>query len=69
MSLLDYKPFETWEEEGARDTATLASLKVKKMLADYVAPELDVAKREALEDYVAKRKARCPTPSCDRSIL
>ncbi len=58
--VLDYKPFETWEEEGARDTATLASLKVKKMLADYVAPELDVAKREALEDYVAKRKAEMP---------
>ncbi|MCL4065138.1 trimethylamine methyltransferase family protein [Pseudomonas sp. GX19020] len=58
--VLDYKPFETWEEEGARDTATLASLKVKKMLADYVAPELDVAKREALDDYVAKRKAEMP---------
>ena len=58
--VLDYKPFETWEEEGARDTSQLASLKVKKMLADYVAPELDVAKREALEDYVAKRKAEMP---------
>ncbi|WP_283178085.1 trimethylamine methyltransferase family protein [Gemmobacter sp. 24YEA27] len=58
--VLDYKPFETWEEEGARDTSQLAALKVRKMLADYVAPELDVAKREALDDYVAKRKAEMP---------
>ncbi|WP_112309584.1 trimethylamine methyltransferase family protein [Pseudogemmobacter bohemicus] len=58
--VLDYKPFETWEEEGARDTATLASARVRKMLADYVAPELDIAKREALDAYVAERKESMP---------
>ncbi|MBE2277727.1 MAG: trimethylamine methyltransferase family protein [Rhodobacteraceae bacterium] len=58
--LLDYKPFETWEEEGARDTQALAAVRVKKMLSDYQAPALDEARREALEDYVARRKAEMP---------
>jgi trimethylamine--corrinoid protein Co-methyltransferase len=55
--LLDYKPFETWEDEGARDTQTLASLRVEKMLGDYQAPPLDPAIREALDAFVAQRKA------------
>ncbi len=58
--LLDYKPYETWEEEGARDTQALASLRVKKLLADYQEPDLDVAKKEALEAFVARRKAEMP---------
>lgn len=58
--LLDYKPFETWAEEGARDTEALANARVKKLLADYQAPELDEGKREALEDFVARRKAEMP---------
>ena len=32
--LLDYKPFETWYEEGARDTMTLASARVEYLLAN-----------------------------------
>jgi trimethylamine--corrinoid protein Co-methyltransferase len=58
--LLDYKPFETWDEEGARDTQALASARVKKLLSDYQAPELDVAKKEELEAFVARRKAEMP---------
>lgn len=58
--LLDYKPFETWDEEGARDTQALASARVKKMLADYQAPALDEGIAEALNDYVAKKKASMP---------
>ena len=58
--LLDYKPFETWDEEGARDTETLAALRVKKMLGDYQQPELDVAVSDALHDYVARKKASEP---------
>jgi trimethylamine--corrinoid protein Co-methyltransferase len=58
--LLDYKPFETWHEEGARDTQTLANIRVKKMLGDYQAPDMDIAKREELEAYVAKRKSEMP---------
>ncbi|MBL3568751.1 trimethylamine methyltransferase [Rhodovulum sulfidophilum] len=58
--LLDYKPFETWDEEGARDTATLAADRVTRLLARYEAPPLDPARRGAVEDYVARRKADMP---------
>lgn len=58
--LLDYKPFETWEDEGARDTQALASLRVEKMLADYQQPALDPAIRESLEAFVAEKKAAEP---------
>ena len=58
--LFDYKPFETWDEEGARDTEALAALRVTKMLGDYQAPVLDVAVREAIDDYVARKKAAVP---------
>ncbi|WP_299864347.1 trimethylamine methyltransferase family protein [uncultured Roseobacter sp.] len=58
--LLDYKPFETWEDEGARDTQTLASLRVEKMLADYQQPALDPSINEALSDYIARKKAAEP---------
>jgi trimethylamine--corrinoid protein Co-methyltransferase len=58
--LLDYKPFETWAEEGSRDTMQLAAEKVKKQLADYQAPDLDAGIREGLEGFVAKRKSEMP---------
>ncbi|NBO20550.1 MAG: trimethylamine methyltransferase [Rhodobacteraceae bacterium] len=58
--LLDYKPFETWFEEGARDTQTLAAERVKKQLADYQQPDLDEGVRDALADFVARRKAEMP---------
>lgn len=59
-NLLDYKPFETWEEEGARDTVQLASARVAKLLRDYEAPALDPSVNEALNDFVARRKAEMP---------
>ena len=58
--MFDYKPFETWDEEGARDTETLASVRVKKQLGDYQAPALDEGIREALDDYIARKKAAEP---------
>ncbi|MDO5619944.1 MAG: trimethylamine methyltransferase family protein [Paracoccus sp. (in: a-proteobacteria)] len=58
--VLDYKPFETWEEEGARDTATLAAAKVQRMLGEYQAPDLDAGIAESLADYVARKKAAEP---------
>ncbi|MEI4469804.1 trimethylamine methyltransferase family protein [Frigidibacter sp. MR17.24] len=54
--LLDYKPFETWEEEGARDTTALAAVRVEKMLASYVRPAIDPAIGEALTAFVRQRK-------------
>ena len=58
--LLDYKPFETWEEEGARDTATLASVRVQHLLDNYQQPALDTAILAALDAYVAEKKASMP---------
>ncbi len=55
--LLDYKPFETWSEDGARDTVALAAARVEKMLSEYREPVLDPAIREALDAFVAERKA------------
>ncbi len=58
--LLDYKPFETWEEEGARDTVALARERVTKLLNDYQKPAIDAGVEEALNDYVARKKASMP---------
>ena len=58
--LLDYKPFETWDEEGARDTQTLASARVKKLLDTYQQPALDPEIEARLRAYVAEKKAGLP---------
>ncbi|MEK9979107.1 MAG: trimethylamine methyltransferase family protein, partial [Paracoccaceae bacterium] len=41
--ILDYKPFETWQEEGARDTVTLAAERLEKMINTYQKPAIDPA--------------------------
>ncbi len=58
--LFDYKPFETWDEEGARDTQTLASARVKKMVDTYVQPPLDPEIEARLRAYVVDKKASMP---------
>ncbi len=58
--LLDYKPFETWDDEGGRDTVALASARVEKLLTDYQQPTMDPAIYEALTGYVAAKKDSLP---------
>jgi len=58
--VLDYKPFETWHEDGERDTMTLANAKMHQMLTNYQQPALDPAIAEALAAYVAEKKASMP---------
>ncbi|WP_111732763.1 trimethylamine methyltransferase family protein [Roseovarius amoyensis] len=58
--LLDYKPFEQWSEEGERDTMVLANARMKKQLETYVQPPLDPGITEALNTYVAEKKASMP---------
>ncbi|UWQ81944.1 trimethylamine methyltransferase family protein [Leisingera caerulea] len=58
--LLDYKPFEQWEEEGSRDTYALATSRVERLLATYEQPAMDPAIKQALEEYVAEKKASMP---------
>ena len=59
-NLFDYKPFETWYEEGARDTYSLAAERVASQLASYQQPPLDPEILAALEKYVADKKAAMP---------
>ncbi|MEL6376226.1 MAG: trimethylamine methyltransferase family protein, partial [Pseudomonadota bacterium] len=58
--MLDYKPFETWAEEGGRDTMALGSERVKSLLNAYQEPAIDPAVKEAIDDFVAKKKASMP---------
>lgn len=58
--VLDYRPFETWAEDGGKDSAALASARVKKLLGDYQPPPIDPGVAEALQAYVDARKASEP---------
>ena len=58
--VLDYKPFETWQEEGAKDTMALASERVKTLLKNYQKPSIDPAVDESLQEFILKKKAAMP---------
>jgi len=58
--LMDYKPFETWEDEGARDTMALATVRVKTLLDTYQQPAIDPEIEAKLRAYVADKKASMP---------
>jgi trimethylamine--corrinoid protein Co-methyltransferase len=55
--VLDYRPYETWAEAGGPDSAALAVARARKLLDEYQAPGIDPGVEEALNDYVARRKA------------
>lgn len=59
-ALSDSNSVEQWEEQGAKDSQRRAYERWNKLLAEYVPPPLDPAKREALVDYVARRKSQLP---------
>jgi trimethylamine--corrinoid protein Co-methyltransferase len=56
-TVADNNSFEQWEEEGAIDTAQRANVIWKKMLEEYEPPALDASIDEALQDFMARRKA------------
>ena len=58
--LFDYKPFETWQEEGEQDTISLASSRVKNLLDNYAKPDLENGVEEALNAFVINKKASMP---------
>ncbi|MFP7673196.1 trimethylamine methyltransferase family protein [Marivita sp. S0852] len=58
--VFDFKPYETWSEEGARDTVALATERVQYLIDNYRQPPLDPAIDDALTEYVAKKKASMP---------
>ena len=61
--LADNNSFEQWEAEGGTDMAQRANVLWKKQLAEYVAPPLDPAVDEALQDYMNRRRASFPDSS------
>ncbi|MDJ0776677.1 MAG: trimethylamine methyltransferase family protein [Gammaproteobacteria bacterium] len=61
--LADANSFEQWQSEGSLQTAQRANRIWKQLLADYQPPPLDPAIDEALQDYVARRKAEMPDRS------
>lgn len=59
-AIVEAGPYETWKEAGSPTLAERATRRWKAMLADYQAPPIDPATAEALEDFVARRKAAMP---------
>ncbi|XDZ64853.1 trimethylamine methyltransferase family protein [Alphaproteobacteria bacterium LSUCC0684] len=49
--------YEQWMEDGGKDTARRAYECWNTMLDEYEAPPMDIARREEIEDFVAKKKA------------
>ena len=62
-NILDYKPFETWAEDGESDTVTFASKRVKYLLNNYQKPALDTSIDESLLDFINRKKASEPDKS------
>lgn len=54
--LSDRQNYETWEINGAQDAATRANKIWKQLLNDYTPPAMDPALREALDEFVQRRK-------------
>ena len=58
--ILNYKPFETWFEEGEIDLTQNANKRVKQLLKSYVKPEFDISKKEELDAFVKQKKDSMP---------
>ncbi|HET9614065.1 MAG TPA: trimethylamine methyltransferase family protein [Candidatus Limnocylindrales bacterium] len=56
----DNNSFEQWQEDGSLDAAARANRIWKRMLAEYEAPPIDPGVDEALQEFIAKRKASMP---------
>jgi trimethylamine--corrinoid protein Co-methyltransferase len=56
----DNNSFEQWQEDGGLDAAQRANAIWKRMLREYEPPPLDPGIDEALQEFVAKRKASQP---------
>jgi trimethylamine--corrinoid protein Co-methyltransferase len=54
--LSDRQNHDAWQQSGVGDTAARAHELWKKLLAAYETPPLDIALRDALKDFVARRQ-------------
>jgi trimethylamine--corrinoid protein Co-methyltransferase len=60
FELSDNNSYEQWSEEGSLDITRRANKRWKAMLSAYEPPPLAEDRREALEGFVARRKAEMP---------
>ena len=58
--IADNNSFKQWQEDGSLDASQRANKVWKRMLFDYEAPPIDPAIDEALQDFIARRKASMP---------
>jgi trimethylamine--corrinoid protein Co-methyltransferase len=61
----DWRNYESWREAGSIDATQRAHQIWKELLAHYEPPPLDVAKKDALVDYVARRKVEIAKTGLD----
>lgn len=59
----DWRNYESWREAGSPDAASRAARLVERLDAEYEQPTLDPARREELDDYVARRAQEGGAPS------
>lgn len=61
--LSDWRNFETWFEDGAKDATTRANRIYQQLLSEYEAPEVDAAILQELDEYIeTTRKERRKAP-------
>lgn len=58
--LADNNSFEQWESEGSKTMEVRANEYWKKLLNEYEAPAIDPGVDEALQEFIAKKKAEVP---------
>ena len=58
--IMNYKPFETWQEEGEKDLTFEASKRAKQLLKNYEPPYIDISKKDELSEFVLKKKGSMP---------
>ena len=61
--LSDWSNFESWEQAGAVETPARANRIFKQVLAQYIEPPMDIAIKEELTDFVARRKKEGGAPT------
>jgi trimethylamine--corrinoid protein Co-methyltransferase len=59
-TLADSNSWEQWEIDGSLDMAQRANAVWKKVLAEHQSPALDLGVAEALDDFIARKKAETP---------
>ncbi len=58
--MFDNNSIEQWQAEGSVEITARALKQASKLLSEYQEPVPDVAKSEALLDYIAKRERKIP---------